>query len=83
MSETKWISLKDQKPEEGQDVLLYSNHHNVFQEHIKWKAIGIGHIFSWDGKAAQNNKFQMDSDDTTYVNSTHWMPLPEPPKDSE
>lgn len=70
----EWILIKKQLPEAEKAVLCYCNHRNIFQEHIVWKSINIGKKNSWD------NKFILENDDTTFVDVTHWMPLPEIPE---
>ena len=69
-----WIRVTDMLPETGKSVLCYCNHTNVFQNHIRWKRINIGEMYN-------RTDFIMDSDDTTFINVTHWMPLPEIPTD--
>lgn len=67
-SQPKWISVKDELPKIGSSALWY------------------------DGKETIDNKvkYYIDFIDTNgecrlnYVhNYTHWMPMPEPPKESE
>lgn len=67
----KWISIKDRLPEIGKSVLIYYPY--------------------WDGDEIQVAK--LDDDEITFdvcgefnigVGAvTHWMPLPEPPKESD
>jgi Protein of unknown function (DUF551) len=66
-----WIPVTEKLPEPGVYVLCFCNHQNVFNEDIKWMCINIGN------KNTRNDDFFVD--DTTFVNVTHWMPLPEPP----
>ena len=70
----EWILIKDQLPDVGKAVLCYCNHRNVFQEHIVWEHINIGAKHSYD------DKFTLENDDTTFIDVTHWMPLPEVPR---
>lgn len=69
----KWILITDKLPKPDVAVLCYCNHQNVFHENIKWKSINIG------AKTSYNDDFIIENDDTTFLNVTHWMPLPEIP----
>ncbi len=69
-----WIRCSDRLPEECVDVLVYRKHNNpisafliidVEGEHLEWR------VNDWDeSEQALSLSFV-----------THWMPLPEPPKD--
>jgi hypothetical protein len=65
----KWISIKDRLPDAGQIVIIVWRGHTQNTCYVYDK-----HIEQWstyDGECTiGNNK-----------NVTHWMPLPEPPKD--
>jgi len=64
----RWISVKERLPERGVFVAVYYGHF-------------IGNLvdtFAWDGESWRNsNGFLEDPE-----NITHWMPLPEPPKEA-
>ena len=63
----EWISVKDRLPKVKDDVLIYDSHHrNIY------KAWYIGDIDVWF-----SNEYLPQ-----FINITHWMPLPEPPKES-
>lgn len=73
-----WISAKDRLPEKYLDVLVlvqypkvngYTGHYVV----IAWKSTDDD---SWD---SDNDNFNNDPEGVV----THWMPLPEPPKENE
>ena len=62
-----WISVKDRLPQVKEDVLIYDSHHrNIY------KAWYIGDIDVWF-----SNEYLPQ-----FINITHWMPLPEPPKEA-
>ena len=64
---SEWISVKDMLPQVKEDVLIYDSHHrNIY------KAWYIGDIDVWF-----SNEYLPQ-----FINITHWMPLPEPPKES-
>lgn len=64
----EWISVKDRLPEEDTDVLIFSR---------KFKICTIGRCMksSWGRWWTTNH--------AGCANITHWMPLPEPPKDGD
>jgi Protein of unknown function (DUF551) len=76
-----WIRVKDQLPElkpdgccfghwsESQRVLVYDGHD---------KSIAIGTLHRLRDLASRWSVVEWD--DFSYVQVTHWMPLPEPPK---
>ena len=78
----KWISCKDKMPdtpEQGMDA-MYSDYCLVCDD-FGW--IGMAYYMtdgqkSWWEFADAQNKIKID-----WTEITHWMPLPEPPKDGE
>jgi hypothetical protein len=67
---TEWISVQERLPEEGEDVLIYTGF------------AGVDHAWR-DGPDFV--LYRSDSYNEALVFNeqvTHWMPLPEPPKDS-
>ena len=66
--EEEWISVKDRLPQvKGEYVLIYDSHHrNIY------KAWYVGDIDVWF-----SNEYLPQ-----FINITHWMPLPKPPKES-
>lgn len=83
-----WISIKDRLPPEGQHVLVFFSRGDN-------SAIGITYQYNneWTGKSVFGEKGY--SIDCSYTDGrfdamgmnckyiTHWMPLPEPPKDEK
>ena len=68
---SEWISVKDRLPEDASDVLILS----------KEKESCVGYYRSSDNEWVMYNpccSFHMELHGVT-----HWMPLPEPPKDAK
>lgn len=63
----KWISLKERAPEIGDRVMTYCHSQGIQICHRGYIGDEIGWLLSFDLTPA-------------YLNITHWMPLPEPPK---
>lgn len=71
---SKWLSIEDRLPEKQNDVLMYFASGNM--------AVGFWHdqdeyITFW--RAYTDDEFYTDCD----CMPTHWMPLPEPPKEEK
>jgi hypothetical protein len=66
----KWISVKDELPENDFDENIVSYKHNDYR---------IVTVASYD---SETNTFKEVTSSFSYQidNVTHWMPLPEPPK---
>ena len=65
---SKWISIRDKLPEKYSYVLTFKpGHVPVHCFAIKW-------VFS-------NVEKEIMSSKSRFYKITHWMPLPEPPKD--
>lgn len=69
MSDMKWIPVAERMPEKDVDVLVWNGCHIWVSDFFTWHIGSIG-IDSW-------RKPQYSAD------PTHWMPLPEPPKEVE
>lgn len=73
----KWISVKDHLPDEGQTVIIYHVHlgpnYNFFIYYPPGTMGNIKPFFRYKGSMG----FLTIEED----NITHWMPLPEPPKE--
>ncbi len=75
----EWISVKDQLPEDGEYVLIYN-----FTDYPKGIQCAV-FIKEFSDEFGDLNRWQ-SQDGGTFVYSewnevTHWMHLPEPPKD--
>lgn len=66
----EWISVKDGLPTAREDVLVVAYWHEKYQVLIGW--------FSPNGKVW---RVTTPNGEMTDVSVTHWMPLPEPPKE--
>lgn len=64
----KWISVEERLPEENGSYLVVGKTKTAYTSHFYKKRIIHGKVFS----AHFSNKY-----------ITHWMPLPEPPRESE
>lgn len=70
-----WISVKERLPEEGIEVLIFGKVLNDIS-----KVLGVRARFRGD----QEWKYTWESEDIHVYKQddvTHWMPLPEPPKE--
>lgn len=76
--ETKWISVKDELPEPHKHMIMFSPEKNV---HIGTR------VTFFKGDEFYYNAYNLDdpiycpSAEESEDNVTHWMPLPEAPKD--
>lgn len=66
----KWISVQDRLPEDDQDVLICVNGDTIDTGYC-WYSPYHADVRGWTAYAAMRN------------NVTHWMPLPELPKEDE
>ncbi len=68
----KWISVKERLPEKYQNVLFYGTGFDpIIGKHRGNICVG----YYRDG-------FRFDGSDSTVINVTYWMPLPDPPEGS-
>lgn len=71
----EWVSVKDKLPEYGAEVIVVLNY--------KRRRVAC---FSYRGKCDDTGRLLWrwhNSDDESTLTVTHWMPLPEPPKEEE
>lgn len=66
----EWISVQDRLPTAREDVLVVAYWHEKYQSLMGW--------FSPNGKVW---RVTTPNEEMTDVSVTHWMPLPEPPKE--
>lgn len=69
----KWINVKDRLPEEGKEVLTYSK---------KTKKFLVDYIIEFKNLNPPSYIWACRKE-YEYLDITHWMPLSEPPKESE
>lgn len=69
-TESQWISVEDRLPEDMGDVLVRAFWHEKWGVRLGWYSHPhkCWHIFTPSG-------------DHAWIEVTHWMPLPEPPKE--
>lgn len=65
---TKWISVKDRLPKEDEDIIAFCYYHESWQAQVCHFSSNYGG--QWYTSVAGQ-----------WVRVTHWMPLPEPPKE--
>ena len=68
LSNPKWIPVAERLPEYGRHVLVYAG---FFQPYIE-----VGYY-------CEDRKWRFTYDDAEIVCVSHWMPLPDPPKEGE
>lgn len=65
----RWISVEDELPKKGTSVLIFSS---------GWNEPMIGYYKAWNWQR-KTHMFHSYTDNSTWYNVTHWMPLPAPP----
>ena len=68
---SKWIPVSERLPEEGKEVLTLCWHHESWQPHVCYLSI------NFKGRWITSIAGQW------MMNVSHWMPLPQPPKEGE
>ena len=79
----EWISVKDRLPKKNGRYLCYRPLH--YMKILKMSAIGIYYYGRMENEGDRKGFYFFDSDygDVEISNVTHWMELPEPPKEIE
>lgn len=72
----EWISVKDRLPEFDKRVLAL----DASKEVAILRLHSVTGRKTADGDSISTDWYEQTSYDTYYENVTHWMPLPEPPK---
>lgn len=81
-----WISVKDRLPDAaGYECLVCAVNENYNQTHVFTAHTGYGEPGWWTGNVHYMSRVTSPSDNRLHpaLNVTHWMPLPEPPKEEE
>lgn len=90
-AKTGWISVKDKLPDEEEEVLLLVREVEHYGRHAKKGTCIVGVFTGWraDDEWATTycngyKRIQEENEKSTYCEHTvtHWMPLPEPPKEA-
>ena len=68
-----WISVDEELPEKGKDVLVWSSGSDEPM---------VGYYWHWNWQRKQH-MFDVYNDRKIRGNITHWMPLPQPPRKEE
>jgi Protein of unknown function (DUF551) len=83
-----WISVKDRLPEHHKTVLVCNNKKGmcvvVFIDSIEMNKVMEKSQYPWECVDVKKHPYYFISQEInqhTANNITHWMPLPEPPKD--
>lgn len=81
-----WISVKDRLPDAaGYECLVCAVNENYNQTHVFTAHTGYGEPGWWTGNVHYMSRTTSPSDNRLHpaLNVTHWMPLPEPPKEEK
>lgn len=66
---SEWISVRDRLPEKDEDILAYAPQQGIFSTQLTLSNNWICNCLCQDG---------------SFLNHvTHWMPLPEPPREGK
>ena len=72
----EWISVKDRLPERNHKYLVYGKVETNF---LDYSFIGVAELWQVGVTGSQWRLDDFEAGDEDYI--THWMPLPEAPKD--
>ena len=77
---SKWVSVKDKLPKKNNDYLCVLNTHTIS---VCSFAHNLKKVDKYDFDAKKSGWYDYDSEWGYYeiTNVTHWMPLPELPKE--
>ena len=81
---SNWISVKDRMPDAaGYECLVCAVNENYNQTHVFTAHTGYGEPGWWTGNVHYMSRTTSPRDNRLHpaLNVTHWMPLPEPPKE--
>lgn len=73
----EWISVKDELPRFDENVLVY---HEWIGQSKTYKEVEIAFVSSITTGADYKNVDWQTVSERRSIEPTHWMPLPEPPK---
>jgi Protein of unknown function (DUF551) len=76
---SEWISVKDRLPEDGQDILYVVRDRGSEPYVMRGsRAYEAGTGYWW---CDEDGEFDESGNEPGFSTVTHWMPLPEPPKE--
>lgn len=70
----EWISVKDRLPDKQKQVLVYDHGKGIITQGFKYQHSNVWHVTTYMDSI---NIFTGE----VAINVTHWMPLPDEPKD--
>lgn len=73
----EWISVNDKFPKDGKEVLVTY----FYKSKPKRRYVKTANCFTYDGKAHWNSVWDEYKATNEEEIVTHWMPMPEPPKE--
>lgn len=80
--EMEWISVKDKLPEKSGRYMVYEvkeeHSHNCAAYNYPYPCCGVNIAYF---RCFQSSNWEWSSFEKYKCTPTHWMPLPEPPKD--
>ncbi len=82
--EPGWISVKDRLPDQaGYECLVCAVNENYNQTHVFTASTGYGEPGWWTGNVHYMARVKSPQDNRVHpaLKITHWLPLPEPPKE--
>lgn len=80
---SEWISVKDRLPGQSGEYLVLVENGDMFNAEFDECCGECGEFGIWQGWYDPNTLGFVDSEWSTYSGITHWMPLPEAPKEGE
>ncbi len=79
-SKMEWISVKDRLPESDEEVLVYNPRDGINLG--EFDSEEVRGYYEKDGSYfITNSGWDVQYEWAPHENPTHWMPLPQPPKD--
>lgn len=79
----EWISVKDRLPENDGEYLVYTESGDIFNAQFDSCCGENGEFGAWHSYYDGHTLGFLDADWMPYDGITHWMPLPEPPKEDD
>lgn len=82
---SEWISVEDRLPEDGVFVLVYYSKSMTDKEYPRiWTENAFRYCLAQHFSEIENAWYEEINGEPSYIiDPSHWMPLPQPPKDNE